>query len=211
MPLLWAAVLLTGCTGSGVVNIVPFNRTDFRQDEPLVAEIPLQEAYWWRGDEGELNLALACRVESILGPAYSGQWLMSMTLEGMPAGTERLYRLNSQSVRMIQSRGGDHRRARSLTGVAVIRIESGRRLSGRFHISVLEQKFGLLSGWSARSAQAPQIVIGRFYAVNNADAGQVILDETESDGFGREPLGTARRLRAQTRPASRPASAPVIK
>jgi hypothetical protein len=204
-------LLAIGCTGSGVVNIVPFNRTDFREDEPLVAEIPVQEAYWWRGDEEQLNFALACHVDSILGPAYSGQWLMSMVLEGSPAGKERLYRLGPQSVRMIQSRGGDHRRARSLSGVAVIRVEDGDRFSGRFHVSVLQQTFGLLTGWSARSAQAPQIVIGRFAAFEDAQAGQAILDETECDGFGRTELGVRRRLQADTQPASRPASAPSIK
>jgi hypothetical protein len=200
--------LLTGCTGSGVVNLVPFNRADFPQDEPLIAEIPIHEAYWWRGDEGELNLALAYRVKSIFGRSRSGHWLMSMVLDGWPAGKERLYRVGPSAVRILQSVGGSHRRARSLSGIAVIRVESGNRLSGRFHVSVLQQKFGLLTGWTSRFAHAPQIVIGRFKAVEDREAGRAILEQTEAEDFGRPEAATPRRIHLQTRPASRPATRP---
>lgn len=203
-------ICLTGCTGSGVVNLVPFNRADFRQDEPLISEVPIHEAYWWRGDEGELNLALAYRVKSIFGRARSGHWLMSIVLDGSPAGKERLYRVGPRAVRILQSVGGDHRRARSLSGIAVIRVEDGDRLSGRFHFSVLQQKFGLLTGWTARFAHAPQIVIGRFTAVHNPEAGQAVLEQTEADDFGRPEPNVPRRLEIQTRPASPPPTSPQL-
>lgn len=206
--LLLVSLLLTGCTGTGVVNLVPFNRSDFPQDEPLIAEIPVNEAYWWRGEEGQLNVALAYRVKSIFGRARSGHWLMSMVLDGWPAGKERLYRVGPRAVRIVQSMGGHHRRARSLSGIVVIRVEDGDRLSGRFHVSVLQQKFGLLTGWTARFAHAPQIVIGRFAAIRDPDAGQAVREQTEADDFGRGEANTPRRIHRQTRPASRPTTRP---
>lgn len=208
--LLGVSLLLTGCTGTGLVNLVPFNRSDFRQDEPLIAEIPIHEAYWWRGDEGELNLALAYRVKSVFGRARSGHWLMSMVLDDWPAGKERLYRVGPRHVRIVQSIGGNHRRARSLSGIVVIRVESDDRLSGRFHMSVLQQKFGLLTGWTARFAHAPQIAIGRFTAIRDRDAGQAILEQTEADNFGRPEANVPRQHEIQTRPALQPTTRPQL-
>lgn len=201
-----AGVLLvvTGCTGRGEVRAVPFARSDFTRQEPLIQTVPVEEAYYWLREDGTVGVALGYHGSSLFGRAFDADWRMSLVLEDLPAGREKLYRLGPQSARVAQSVGGDQRRARSLTGVAVLQAPRGNRLTGRFHLTVRQQQFTLLGGWSPSPYQAPMwIVVGEFEAVLNATRGEAILAETEANGFDRQPQ----------RPATRPSSSatrPII-
>lgn len=187
-------LLATGCTGTGQVRVVPLLRTDFTEREPLVQEIKIDEAYYWLEGE-ELNVALRYDRNSPLGPAFYFDWQMSLVLDALPAGSSRLYQLQGDAVRIVQTAGADQRRSRTWTGIAVAGAPEHGRLSGRFHINVRQQQFTLLGGWQPPFLRAPTlIVVGRFEAVENAERGRAIRAETEAPGF--ERTGS---------PASRPA------
>jgi hypothetical protein len=182
-----------GCSGGGNVRIVPLNRTDFTQREPLVQEVPVREACYWTGENGELNVGLRFHAGSLLGQAFAYDWQMSLVLDGPPAGSARLYNLRNNAVRIVQTAGADHRRSRTWSGIAVVHSPGGGRLKGRFHVTVREQIFTLLSGWQPPPLQAPMmIVIGEFDAVHDEARGRAIREATEAGGLER------------ARPATRP-------
>jgi hypothetical protein len=160
-------------------------RTDFTEGEPLVQQVPVNEAYYWLED-GQLWVSLRCHRPSALGPAFEFDWAMSLVVEGLPAGSARLYQLKADAARVVQTAGADQRRSRGWTGVAVIQSPKNRRLEGRFHCNVRQQHFTLLHGWQPPPLAAPMlIVVARFEAVEDAERGRAIRDETEAAGFER--------------------------
>jgi len=189
--LVTALLAVAGCRGSADVRVVPLMRTDFTEREPLVQQVPVDEAYYWLED-GRLWISLRCYRPSALGPAFAFDWEMSLVVDGLPAGSARLYPLKGEAVRVVQTVGGDQRRSRGWTGVAVIHAPENGRLQGRFHCNVRQQQFTLLRGWQPSPLAAPMfIVVGRFEAVENAELGRAIRDETEAAGF--ERMATATR------------------
>jgi hypothetical protein len=197
-----AGLLIAGCS-VGKVQTVPWTREDIRPQERLIVSIEPQEAWYWQGSDGKLNIVLARRDRSIINKDLSFTWVMSLVLEDMPAGREKLYRVDSRTVRQCQSFAGDHRRAKSATGVAVIERSSSTRLKGRFHFWIRQQQFSVLTGWTPPLPRAPMaIAVGRFEATLDPGKGKPLLDLTEANGFDR-----ASDARAVTRPASRAAPA----
>ena len=212
-PVALFVMLGGGCSGGGVVHTVPLIRTDLQPGEPPISSIPLTEAYYWTDEGGGLNIALGSRARSMLGQAFDAEWLMSIVLEALPAGSEALYHLRTREIRMVQSHGGDHRRGRCVRGVVVIEAPRHGRLSGRFHAWVSQQRFGVLTGWVPRISRAPvTIMTGKFEAALDPVKGRRILARTEADGCARPVLGSAatQPTRATTQPirwlGSRPAS-----
>lgn len=202
--------LLVGCTGGGAVYTVPLMRSDFQPGEPPISAVAVPEAYYWTGDDGTLNVALRYQARSLLGHAFDTEWLMSIVLDAPPAGSAKLYPLTSRDIRMVQSHGGDHRRARSVRGVVVIEAPKEGQLNGQFHAWVRQQRFGVLTGWAPPINRAPMLIMaGRFQAVAHAERGREILTRTEADGFDRPPAGapTTRPIRWLHRtPATAPGS-----
>lgn len=179
-------LLAAGCSGSGVVHVVPQLRADLPADEPLLRSIHPERAYYRVGADGELAVGLAHHAGSLLGEDYAADWKMSLLLEGLPAGRERLYRIRLREVQGVASHAGDHRRFRSMAGIAVVEAPKNRRLKGRFHLVVTEQSFGVLSGWSPPLYQGPLLVmVGEFSAVEDAAMTDAIVIETEPEGFER--------------------------
>lgn len=181
-------------------------RGDFARNEPLVQELPVHEAYYWTAADGTLNIAMRTRFDSLLGRAFSGQWLLSLVLEDLPAGRGKLYAVQSREGRMLQSTGGDHRRGRSVRGIVTIQPRGNGglfpELRGRFHLNLLQEQFSVLKGWSG--SWVPLIVVGKFSAVPDRGAGPEILALTEADGCERGPLPERIPPRPTSRPSSRP-------
>jgi hypothetical protein len=191
--------------------MIPLMRSDFPREEPTLATVRVHEAYHWAQDDGELTVALRYRVNALLGEVFDAEWLLSLVLDGLPAGSERLYRLNADSVRMRQTRGPAHHRGRSLTGVAVVEAPRRGILKGRFHVWMRQQQYGLFTGWSPPMHRAPTVIVaGDFEAVLDAEKGRAIRSSTEADGLERstEPPpnhpGTSRPGTATTAPTSQP-------
>jgi len=214
--LLLGVAAISGCTGHGTVYGVPFMRRDFPPTEPPAQVVQAGEAYYWIDGQKRLNVALRRHVPSLLGKAFEYDWLMSLVLEDLPAGSEKLYYLGMDSVRQLASYGGAHQRSTSLTGIAVIHAPSRWELRGRFHATVRQQQFTVLTGWAPDLGRAPMIVqAGTFEAVHDPESGKAIRDRTEADGFARGIHGgvTTRPLYifypVQTQPASQPAK-PIL-
>ena len=191
---------LAGCTGSGSVVLVPMVRSDFGPQEPLVQTVPVGEAYYGVDRQGELTVALRCHQASLWGRMLDFDWQMSIVLDGLPAGSQKLYRAGPYSVRTVQSYGGDHRRGQSSAGVAVVDAPARGRLKGRFHVSMRLQQFSPLTGWAPVLYRAPLIIaVGEFEAIHQPQLAGQIRARTEPEGFERERQGQA------TRPATKPA------
>jgi hypothetical protein len=163
-------------------------RSDFQAGEPLIGSVPIHEAYYWLGEDGSLHIALRHYSRSLLNEVFDAEWLMSIVLDGLPAGSQKLYRIRAREIRMARSHRGDHRRGQSVTGIVVVEAPRGGVLKGRFHAWVRQQQFRVLTGWAPEIHRAPmQVMVGEFEAVQNATRGQEILSETESEGLERPP------------------------
>lgn len=216
---LLAALSSFGCTGHGSVHMVPFMRSDFGPTERPIVTTPVSEAYYWLDPDGKVNITLRHHVPSLLGKVLESDWQMSMILDGLPAGAEKLYTLDTRSVRVKHTQGPAHQRFASFAGVAVIGTPKNGVMDGRFHVTVRGQQFGVFSGWSPPLQRGPLIVmVGTFTAVENAARGRAIIERTEGDGFDRKsssPLILRGNLTPSTRPAgtrpvaTRPATAPT--
>lgn len=201
-----AAAALAGGCGRGVVHTIPVARADLPAREPLIQTLPIHEACYWLDAQGRVHIALRYHQGSLLGPMFRAEWLMSLVLERLPAGRERLYQLTTQNLRMVQTKGLDRRRGRSFSGVAVLSAPRGGVLRGRFHTSVPQQVFSALGGWGGAHRGPLVILAGEFEAVNRPERGQAIEAQTEADDFGREP--TKESPRSASRPHTQPAGAP---
>lgn len=180
-----AASCLIGCS-VGKVQTLPLMRIDIQKRESLISSIEPPEGCYWQGDKGTLNIVLARRGYSLIDKTLGFTWVMSLVLEDMPAGRERLYRATPRTLRLCQSGGGDHRRAKSTTGVVVIERLAGERLKGRFHILVRQQQFTVLNGWGPPLYRAPtSIMVGEFVVACGETQGKRLFEQTEADGFDR--------------------------
>lgn len=206
-----AGLFMAGCS-AGRVQIVPWMRNDIQPREPLVGSIEPQEAWYWQGTDGRLNVVLARRSRSLLGRDLDSTWVMSLVLEDMPAGREKLYRASARTIRVAQSFGGDHRRAKSVTGVVVIERSSTNRLKGRFHVWLRQQQFTVLDGWAPPLPRAPlAIAVGRFEAIPGSAESECerLLELTEANGFDRAlDVPATTRPPVQLVPATATATAP---
>lgn len=208
---LWLTILgafaagVAGCNGSGVLHVMPYVRSDLPEHEPLIQNTPIQEAYYWQEEDGQLNIALRSTQKSLLGEVFSAEYAMSIVLEDLPAGSERLYNVTIREIQSALRAGGDRRRSRSMLGVVVIEAPEHGVLKGRFHALMHEQRFTALTGWTPPSVfqGARMVVAGEFNAVHDPERGREILAVTEDDNFVR-PVPREQRPRAEwldTRPA----------
>lgn len=165
--------------------MVPFSRGDLRADEPLVHDVRLGEGYYWVDDDDRLKIALRRRADSAISDMLDQLWAMSIVLDGLPAGRERLYEVQHSAVQMLQTAGGGRMRARSIKGIVVVGSPEGGRLRGRFHVSLLPEQFSVLKGWVP--VWTPLVVAGEFTAVLDPTRGQEVLAVTEQDGYARLP------------------------
>jgi len=214
--LMSACCLVCGCTGSATIHTMPFLRNDFPATEPPARSIQANEAYWWVDEYKRVNVAIRRYVPSLLGKLHEYDWQMSLAVEDLPAGSEKLYNMGVDSVRQHASYGGAHQRAISLTGVVVLHAPKDGVLRGRFHADVRQQQFNVLTGWVPPMNRSPLIVLaGTFEAVHDPMRGQAIRDQTEANGLARgNQLDLASRTvymlhPLQSRPATQPVSQPT--
>jgi hypothetical protein len=192
----WLSLCLAhGCARVGLVYSMPLVRTDLPPGEPLVGTVPVSKAFFTVDDEERLVLAMRHQKKSLISDALETDWVASAILEGVPAGTQRLYKLRQAELQVVQRHGGMHQRGRSFSGIFVIEDYDEQQLSGRFHTWIRSQSFTLLEGWSPEIYRGPiHILAGEFRATRDADAVQRLKAMTEEDGFER-PLGTRPTVR----------------
>ena len=179
------AVLLLGwggCRGHGVVHLVPTGTAKISMTKPLLVEIHPTECYYWVTDENQLCIAMRQNKHSLLGKWGRREFILSMVLEGVPAGVGRNYKANRRTMRAHRHKGLSHSRIASFAGIVGVWDFDRRKLRGRFRFSTKQQTYSVLTGW--RSDRGV-LVIGDFTAILNRKAGEALLARTEEHGMQR--------------------------
>lgn len=198
--LVLVTLVLTGCAGRASVHIVSIGGKRLSATSPLVVKVSPDECYFWLSDNDELCVAMRQASGSILGKQHEREFILSMILDGPPAGPARHYRLNRYSVRIKGRNGFVYTRAASLAGEAIVWDYDTDHLRGRFRMVAKHQTYSILTGWRG---DARVLIVGEFSARRDAQAGKEILVRTEEEGMEREP-SHAKPVPIQGPPRGRP-------
>ena len=180
-------LLLAGCAGHASIHLVPLGGSKISTTAPLVQKITPDECYYWVNEKNELCLAMREVDRSIWGKRFEGEFILSLVLEGLPAGAARDYRVSRRTLRARLRAGYRHTRAASLGGIVGVWDYDGGELKGRFRMSAKHQTYSILTGWGGNAAV---LFVGEFTAVLDRPAGEKILARTEERGMERPPPGT---------------------
>lgn len=175
-------LVLSGCRGHGVVHLVPTGTAKISITKPLLLEIHPTECYFWVTDENQICIAMRQHKRSLLGKWGRQELILSMVLEGVPAGVGRNYRANRRTMRAHRHKGLSHSRLASLAGIVGVWDFDRRKLRGRFRFSTKQQTYSVLTGWHSDRGV---LVLGDFTAIPNRKAGEALLARTEEHGMKR--------------------------
>lgn len=195
-------ILHAGCAGHATIHMLPMGPKPIKTTGPLVIEVAPDECYYWVNDDRDLCVAMRAHRESLFGERVSSEFVLSLVLDGVPAGSGRYYRLGRRAVRAKRSAGYTHTRSASLSGIAVVWDYGRRNLRGRFRLTAKQQSYSVLTGWRGNRRV---LFIGEFAAVANQATGEWILARTEENGMARPPS------RQKLTPVQRPPPAPTDK
>ena len=187
--------LLAGCNGSARVQVTSLTT---RAIDPPAAEIVNfnpDRCWWWLDEHGRLCIAMQQDRLSLLGPITHATFRMSFVLGEPSAGVGKNYRVDRNVMRASYHQGPSSHRFRSTQGVVAVRDRANKVYEGTFRIWALHRSSGILAGWSRAG---PYLLLGRFRAMHNPQAGQTVRAETE--------YGIWARPQPTTRPATRPST-----
>lgn len=153
---------------------------------PLVQRITPDECYYWVNEKNELCLAMRAADWSILGDRFEREFILSLVLEGLPAGRARDYRVFRRTFRARGRAGYRYTRAASLAGIVGVWDYGRRKIQGRFRLSAKHQTYSILTGWGGDKGV---LIVGEFTAVPDRGAGEKILAQTEERGMERKGPG----------------------
>lgn len=185
---------LSGCRGHGVVHLVPTSAAKISATKPLLLEIQPTECYYWVTDKSQICIAMRQYKRSLLGKWGKKEFILSIVLEGVPAGAARNYRADRRTMRAHRHQGLSHSRIASLAGIVGVWDFDQRKLRGRFRFSTKQQTYSVLTGWGSNRGV---LVIGDFTAIPNRKAGEALLARTEEHGMLRGPKRGSKQPRAR--------------
>ena len=177
-----AVVLVTGCTGSARLWVVPVEPERINPRQPLVNRFDVPQAYFWTNKQQELCIVLS------RGPASGRRTFdLSLVLEGLPAGYGRKYRVDRRTLRAIVRQNRPPRRYASYHGIASVWLDQDRPdvLSGRFKVWANEQQYKLWMDFWTGNREV--LLLGEFEAVRDRAKGEAILRRTEAEELKRGP------------------------
>lgn len=187
----------SGCRGHGVVHLVPTGTARISMTKPLLVEIRPTNCYYWVTDKNQLCIAMRQIKHSLFGERGRQEFILSMVLEGVPAGVGRNYRANRRTMRAHRHKGLSHSRIASLAGIVGVWDFDQRKLRGRFRFSTKQQTYSVLTGWGSDRGV---LLIGDFTAIPDRKAGEALLARTEERGMERGPVQPrARRIQGTPR------------
>ncbi len=187
MLALVAVALIGSCAGRASVHLIPTGPTPIPTAGPLLIELSPKECYFWIDDDGRLLLAMRAHHASLWGSGFEREFILSLVLKKVPAGSARYYRATRRTMRARYRHGLGHTRAASLTGSVLVSDFGTSRMKGRFRIKAKQQSYFVLTGWGR---DALVLFVGEFAAVENRIHGERILARTEESGMERLPPGT---------------------
>jgi len=181
------AIVLTaltgaGCAGHAVVYSVPLGTKQISTTGPLIVRVTPDECYFWVNDQEELCVAMRSFSGSILGKRFHREFVLSIVVKGLPAGSGREYRMDRRTVRARNDAGYAHTRSASLGGILAVWDYRRGQVRGRFRFTAKEQSYSVLTGWSGNNTV---LCIGEFTAFRNETAGKRLLARTEEGAMGR--------------------------
>ncbi len=187
-----------GCAGHGSVYLIPLNTKRLRTTEQLVYHVTPRYCYYWI-DGNRLCIAMSDFQWSLLGEMHEREFALSFVLDGLPAGGARTYRANRRTMRLRSRDGLSNTRSASLSGLLTVWDFKKKRLHGRFRLYARRQSYFVLSGWGGTT---PALVVGEFTAIENREAGEAILAQTEQGALERSPeiKPAPRKTRASVSP-----------
>ena len=179
------ALLATGCAGHATIHIVPLGAKKISMTRPLVVRVSPDECYFWVNDKHELCIGMRASTASLLSRHFEREFVLSLLLDGLPAGSARTYHLGRQAMRAKLRAGFSHTRAASLAGLAVVWNYGKGNLKGRFRLTAKQQSYSVLRGWHG---DRMVLFVGEFTAVADQAAGEEIRIRTEENGMARGPI-----------------------
>lgn len=187
-------LLLTGCSGRGMIEFASLEFASIEPPPPRVQRVEFDRAYWMTDEtDATLRVALEKDAPSLLGEIGHVVIQISLRLEKLPAGASRQYRLGPDELRGRIRVGAAESRLVSAGGIAAIDKLAGDRIRGVLRVITTRRVLQMLGGWG-RGPRA--LLLGEFEALHDPGRCREIYAATEADDFGRPPFS----------PASRPAS-----
>lgn len=177
-------LFLMGCAGHGSVHMIPLGPKPIKMTGPLIVPVAPKESYYWVNEQQELCVAMRTKRHSLLGARFEREFILSLVLDGLPAGSARYYRVGRRALRAKTRAGFTHTRSASLSGTAVVWDYGRASLHGRFRLTAKQQSYSVLTGWHG---DRRVLFVGEFTAVADQAAGERILARTEEDGMARPP------------------------
>lgn len=196
LPLLALGLaVLSGCQGSGHIDVAALNYNAIDPPAPRISRLNLQRCYWWTDDEGRVWIAMERDQPLVIRPEHF-VFQLSLVLDKLPAGRARDYHISRHELRGVARLGPAESRLVSIAGIMALYREPGDRLRGSLRLLVARHGRELLGNWGPASRY---LLLGSFEAVHDEQRGRRIAEATEASGWGRQPP-------SETQPASRPTS-----
>jgi hypothetical protein len=180
-----ACASLAGCSGSATIRLTPLNFTAIDPPAPRVAQLTIDECYWWEDAAGQIWIAMQERRAGLFTDFADLGFQLSLRLEQPPAGAARNYLARRDELRARVKIGPVESRLESTHGIVALYREGDDRYRGTFRLRVHREVNYLLGGWSRPTTY---LLLGEFTAVQDAARGQAIANLTESAGWDRAPV-----------------------
>lgn len=191
-----SVALLVGCSGSARVQVTSLTPRAIDPPAAKIVTFDPDRCWWWLDEHGRLCIAMQQDRLSLLGPIAHATFRMSLVLGEPSAGVGKNYRVDRHVMRASYHQGPNSHRFRSTQGIVAVRDRANHVYEGTFRMWAMHQASGVLAGWGRAG---PYLLLGRFRAVHNPQAGQAIQAETE--------YGMWARPQPTSRPTTRPSPA----
>ncbi len=188
-----SAIMLSGCS-AGTVYVIPADMQKIESNELLVTTQQVDRAVYWMTDE-RVHVVISRGNMMAKSDGPRDTFGLTLELDGLPAGSARMYRVGGRALRAVRHAGALHERFASIRGVVTITREADGRLSGKFRITAQRQYFDILTGWNTTPNT---LVVGEFLANLDPAGGEALAQRIDQETLLRrdaaEQPGRPRRV-----------------
>lgn len=174
------SLAVVGCSGKGTIQLVSLNMTDIDPPEAKVWKFDAQQNYWWIDSNGELNISLLHRHDSLLGVFGSYHVGLSLVFDEPPAGRARNYKVGPREARATFASAMANMRFTPFAGIVSVIIGKDGVLRGSYRIwSTVANEMNVLSILPQKSGNI--LMFGTFEAVKHEAQGKKLREFVESN------------------------------
>jgi hypothetical protein len=164
------------CATRGTINVIALNTRQLPATGPMIATLHPREGWYFVNEKNELHIAAHGRNPSILGKLFTSEFVMTIALPDMPAGTSRDYQIGQGQVRMKYDQGITHTRAASQNGILTVMNDRRDLERIRFRVIAKLQSFNILTGWSGNTTV---LYVGEIRASKNQEKCERLFARTD--------------------------------